>query len=133
MKREVGLWIDHQKTVMVTVLGELDETREIRSNVAKHEKALTKLHIKDSNATLMANADAEKDEEGNLLSRYLDGVVSMLRNADFIWIFGPGKVKLELKKCLERVDLGGRIVSVDAVNKMTNRQIIAKVRQHYLQ
>jgi hypothetical protein len=133
MKREVGLWIDHQKTVMVTVLGELEETREIRSNAAKHAKPLTKLHVKDLNVSSMAYADGVKDKEVNHLSLYLDGVVSMLRNADMIWIFGPGKVKLELKKCLERVDLGGRIVSVDAVNKMTNRQIIAKVRQHYLQ
>jgi hypothetical protein len=133
MKREVGLWIDHQKTVMVTVLGEIEETREIRSNITKHEKPLIKLHVKSPNISRKANVDAVKKDEGGYLSGYLDGVVSMLRNADFIWIFGPGDAKLELKKHLERADLGERIIRVEAVNKMTNRQIIAKVRQHFLQ
>ena len=36
MKREVGLWIDHRKTVMVTMANETEETREIRSNVVKN-------------------------------------------------------------------------------------------------
>jgi hypothetical protein len=133
MKREVGLWIDRQKTVMVTVLGEIEETLEIRSNVGKLVKPLTKLHAQIPIVSRKENVDTVQNDEGSYLSGYLDGVVSMLRNADLIWIFGPGDVKHELKKRLERVDLGERIVRVEAVNKMTNRQIIAKVRQHYLQ
>jgi len=58
-------------------------------------------------------------------------VVSLLRNADSIWIFGPGEAKVELQKRLEHQDLGARIVSVETVDKMTNRQIAAKVRQHF--
>jgi hypothetical protein len=76
--------------------------------------------------------DDKKQNESHL-SGYYDGVVSMLWNADLIWIFGPGEAKTELKKRLDRVDLGKRIVSVEAVKKMTNRQIVAKVRQHYMQ
>jgi hypothetical protein len=36
MKREVGLWIDHRKTVIVTIENEVEVTREIRSNIEKH-------------------------------------------------------------------------------------------------
>jgi len=36
-----------------------------------------------------------------------------------------------LQKCLEKNNLGGRIAMVETVDKMTNHQIAAKVRQHF--
>jgi hypothetical protein len=132
MRREVGLWIDLHKTVIVTVIDEHEEIREIRSNDNKHMKpAMMKSKGLEENSEIK-NYDAKKQKE-NHFSGYYDGIVSMLRNADLIWIFGPGEAKTELKKRLDRADLGGRIVSVEAVNKMTDRQIVAKVRQHYMQ
>ena len=56
----------------------------------------------------------------------------MIRDADSIWIFGPGEAKVELEKRLKQEDLGGRIVGVETVDKMTDHQIAAKVRDHFL-
>ena len=134
MKREVGLWIDHHKTVMVTMANEKEETREIWSNVEKHVRFSGALHLKDANGSVMSNAEDVSDRRfENHLNGYYDGVASLLRNADSIWIFGPGEAKVELQKRLEHQDLGARIVSVETVGKMTNRQIEAKVRQHFQQ
>jgi len=132
MKREVGLWIDHTKAVMVTMENEKEETREIRSNVAKHMSLSPGAQARTPNLSAMSTAEDVVDRRyGNHLNGYYEGVVTMLRNADSIWIFGPGEAKDELKKRLERNELGGRIVSVETVDKMTDRQIAAKVRQHY--
>ncbi|MBN1666023.1 MAG: hypothetical protein JW862_03015 [Anaerolineales bacterium] len=132
MKRKVGLWIDHQKTVMVTMLNEKEETREIRSNVEKYARLSGGLPTKEPNLSMMSTAEDVGDRRyGNHLRGYYDGIVSMLRNADSIWIFGPGEAKVELKARLEHEDLDGRIVSVETVDKMTDRQIAAKVRLHY--
>ena len=132
MKREVGLWIDHHKTVMVSVVNEKEETREIRSNVVKHIRLSGGLSPKKPNLSTMSTGEDIGDRRyGNRLNGYYDGVISLLRNADSIWIFGPGEAKVELKKRLEREELGGRIESVDTVDKMTDRQIAAKVRQHF--
>jgi len=48
-----------------------------------------------------------------------------------ILIFGPGEAKGELKARLTRRNLGGRIVGMETVDKMTDRQIAAKVHQHF--
>ena len=134
MKREVGLWIDHHKTVMVTVVNEKEETREIRSNVEKHVRISPGLTANEPNSSAMSNAEDMIDRRyANHLSEYYDGVISLLRNADSIWIFGPGEAKVELKKRLEREELGERIIRVETVDKMTDRQIAAKVRQHFQQ
>jgi hypothetical protein len=132
MKREVGLWIDHHKTVMVTLVDEKEETREIRSNVIKYIRLTGGLSPTKPNLSEMSTAETMGDRRyQNRLNGYYDGLVSLLRKADSIWIFGPGEAKGELKKRLELEKLGGRIVSIETVDKMTDRQIAAKVRQHY--
>ena len=65
------------------------------------------------------------------LNIYYDAIIASVRNAESILIFGPGEAKGELKRRFERIDLGGRIVGVETVDKMTDRQIAAKVRRHF--
>ena len=132
MKREVGLWIDHRKTVMVTMANEKEETREIRSNVVKNLSLSGVVPANKENLSEMSTAEDVGDRRyENHLNEYYDGVVSLLRNADSILIFGPGEAKVELQKRLEDQNLGERIAGVETADKMTNRQIAAKVRQHY--
>ena len=57
--------------------------------------------------------------------------IASIRDAQSILLFGPGEAKGELKKRLERIGLGERIVGVETVDKMTDRQIAAKVRRHF--
>jgi len=60
-------------------------------------------------------------------------MIACIRDAEAILLLGPGEAKGELKKRIERDKLGGRIVGVETVDKMTDRQIAAKVRQHFLE
>lgn len=132
MKIEVGLWIDHHRTVMVSVVNGKEVMREIRSNVEKHVKPSGGTNASPPNISTMSTAEDMVDRRyGNHLNGYYDGVVSLIRNADSIWIFGPGEAKVELKERLERQELGGRIVSVEPAGKMTDRQIAAKARLHF--
>jgi hypothetical protein len=65
------------------------------------------------------------------LNRYYDAVIAGIGAAESILIFGPGAAKGELKKRLAKNKLGGRIVGVETVDKLTERQIAAKVRQRF--
>lgn len=134
MKKEIGLWIDHRKTVIVTVENEVVTTREILSNMEKHVRFSNGSHTKGSDRTQGSTAEDMRDRQfGDHLDRYYESIVSLIRDADSIWIFGPGEAKGELEKQLQREDLGGRIVGIETVDKMTPRQITARVRLHYLQ
>jgi len=66
------------------------------------------------------------------LNTYYNEVISCIRDAESILIFGPGEAKGELKKHLEREKLSGRIVGVETIDEMTDHQIAAKVRQYFL-
>ena len=65
------------------------------------------------------------------LNIYYEAIIACLRDAESILIFGPGEAKAELKKRLEKSKLGARIASVETIDKMTDRQIAAKVRQYF--
>jgi hypothetical protein len=45
------------------------------------------------------------------------------------WI--SGEAKGELEKRLKQKHLGGRIVVLEPEDKMTNRQIAARIRKHF--
>jgi hypothetical protein len=133
MTREVGLWIDHRKSVIVTFVNGSEITREIRSNIEKHVRFSSGAQAKATLLPHQATAEDVRDRRfTDHLGKYYEGIILSIRDADAIWIFGPGEAKVELGKQLAREDLGSRVVGIDTVAKMTSRQIAAKVRKHYL-
>jgi hypothetical protein len=68
----------------------------------------------------------------NNLNSYYDQVIAVIRNADTIQIFGPGEAKGELEKRIELEGLKAHILAIETMDKMTDRQISAKVREHFL-
>lgn len=133
MAKSVGLWIDHRKAVMVTVENETEVTREIRSNMEKHVRFSDGTGSNLPNAAKESTAEDMRDRQfGDHLGKYYDSVISLIRDADSIWIFGPGEAKVELENQLKQKELGARIVGIETVDKMTDQQIAAKVRDRFL-
>ena len=66
------------------------------------------------------------------LNKYYDQVIACIRDADSILILGPGEAKVELEERLGKEALRGRIVGIETVDKMTDRQVVARVRQRFL-
>ena len=123
MKKDIGLWIDHRKAVVVMVSDEGEEVKEITSHMEKH------VRFSSGSSEAGQGEDVRDRQFTNHLNSYYDTVISMIRDGDSIQIFGPGEAKGELEKRLESKELGGHIVSVETVDKMTDRQIAAKVRE----
>jgi hypothetical protein len=132
MKTTVGLWIDHKKAVIVSLTDEGEEIKLIISKVEKQPGRLGGIRSKTPYESQLVRADDSRQRElTGHLNIYYDAVIACIRNAESILIFGPGEAKGELKKRLERNRLGGRIVGIETIDKMTDRQITAKVRQYF--
>ena len=65
------------------------------------------------------------------LGKYFDEIIAHIRDAELIQIFGPGEAKSELAKRLEVGGLKARIVEMETMDKMTDNQIAAKVREYF--
>jgi len=124
MKKQAGLWIDHRKAVIVMISETGEEIKEIASDMEKHVR-FTGGTASDDGST----EDVRDRQFGNHLNSFYDQVIAVVRQADSIQIFGPGEAKGELAKRLEHEGLKACILSIDTVDKLTNRQIAAKVRE----
>jgi len=125
MKRKVGLWIDHKKTVVFSMSDEGAEIKRISSEMEKH--------IRFSGGAQEASEEDQRDKRfTGHLNNYYDKVISYIRDAESILIFGPGEAKGELKKRLENEKLHENIVGMETADKMTDNQIVAKVRQRFI-
>jgi hypothetical protein len=125
MKKEVGLWIDHTKAVIFSLSDEGAEIKRISSELKKN--------VRISGGVQKESAEKHKDKRlTGHLNNYYDEVLSQIHDAESILIFGPGEAKVELKKRLENVELHRHIVGIETVDKMTDNQIVAKVRQRFL-
>jgi hypothetical protein len=126
MKKQAGLWIDHRKAVIVIITEAGEEIREITSHMEKHVR-----FSGDTSSGDGSGEDVRDRQFGNHLNSYYENVLAVIQDADTIQIFGPGEAKGELKKLLEHKGLKGHILAVETMDKMTDRQIAAKVREHY--
>ncbi len=125
MKKYTGLWIDHRKAIVVTVTDGVEEKKTIPSDVGKH--------VRFSGGHGGDPAEDRQDRRfANILNRYYDDVISAIRYSDSVLVFGPGEAKGEIKKRLKNKNFTGRICSTETADKMTDRQISAKIRRHVL-
>ena len=123
MGHEVGIWIDHTKAVIVTISAGHVSTKALFSDVGPHT------HYAGS----QEGGGEKKYEErhSHELDRYYDDVISQLGEPDALLIFGPGEAKLQLKERLGRSNvLSESILAVESADKLTDPQIVVKVKEH---
>ena len=132
MKSAAGLWIDHRKAVIVVVTDKGEEAKLIVSKIEKQLRRSGDSPLKGPyEAQQVPLDDSRQREFTGHLNIYYDAVIACIREADSILIFGPGEAKGELEKRLANKGLGGRVDGIETVDKMTDRQIAAKVRQRF--
>lgn len=132
MKTQVGMWIDHREANIVFLSGDGEETKQIKSNVEKQLRRSGDSPSNERFETQMVPA-SDRRERGYMghLADYYDEIVSVVRGAESVFIFGPGEAKGELRKHFHKQNLCERIVGFEMADKMTDRQVAQKVRNFY--
>jgi len=133
MKKEIGLWLDHREAIIVILTDGGEEIKHITSSSGKHMRYSGSSHSKTPEGLKEVTSEDQRDRRfGNQLNQYYDQVIAAIRDAESIQIFGPGEAKGELEKRLKHEALKAHILAVETQDKMTDRQISAKVREHFL-
>ena len=132
MRTKMGLWIDHRKAIIVAVTDKGEETKLIISKVEKQPGRFAGVRSTTPYESQQVRADDSRERKfTGHLNIYYDAVIACIRDAESILIFGPGEAKGELQKRIKKNKLSGRIVGIETVDKMTDRQIASKVRQYF--
>ena len=131
-KTEIGLWIDHKEAIIVALTGGGIHTSHIASGGGKNTRYAGRGHSRNPGGPKETTSEDGRDRKSeNTLNAFYDEVVAAVRHAESIQIFGPGEAKGELEKRLDRAGLNELVVYVEAADKMSDREIAAKVREHF--
>ena len=125
MDKKVGLWLDQNKAVIVSITNNGEERKRITSDMEHYDRFSSSM---PGDGT---PEDMRDRRFWNHLGEYYDKVIAHIGDAKAIQIFGPGEAKFELKKRLEKLGLVQHIVSVDNAEKLTDHQIAMRVRERF--
>ncbi|MFN8383984.1 MAG: hypothetical protein U0V02_18765 [Anaerolineales bacterium] len=132
MEKKIGLWIDHKKAVIVILEGKKEELRKIESNIEKHVRYKGGSRGKTAYSPQFLSEETQEDRRyREHLNKYYLQVISAIGKADSLLVFGAGEAKLEFEKRLAHKSNYIKDIHVEAADKMTERQIAAKVRRYF--
>jgi hypothetical protein len=125
MNKKVGLWIDRNKAVIVSIANKTEGRRIITSDME---------HYVLYSTVVPGDGSPENVRDRrfwNHLGEYYAKIVAHIRDAEEIQMFGPGVAKYELEKHLEGEGLAIHIVSMEEAEKMSDLQIGIKVQKRF--
>jgi hypothetical protein len=125
MNKRVGLWLDRNKAVIVSIANNIEARRIITSDME---------HYVLYSTVVPGDGSPENIRDRrfwNHLAEYYAKIVEHIRDATEIQIFGPAEAKYELEKHLEKEGLAIHIVSIENAEKMTDLQIGIKVQKRF--
>lgn len=135
MEKQVGIWIDTKKAIVVTLEGHKEEKiTEIDSEVENKvyhnkegDKGIFSAGHHSDNETKFGNRKKEQ------MNYYLDTVMDYIKSSDYLYIFGPGETKLKLEQRIRNKKSLGKInlKAVETSDSMTLNEIVAHVKDFY--
>ena len=133
MNHKVGIWIDHKKAVIVFASADRVTVKTLTSEVGPHARYSGRAGYPTPDGPQEGGGEKSYEKRyDQQLDRYYDEVVSQLEEPEALLIFGPGEAKLQLKERLSRsTALSECAVEVETADKLTDPQIVAKVKDHY--
>jgi len=132
--KNIGLWIDHKKTVLVVQDEHGENIQQIESGVGRHIHYRGASHSKSPFSAQYQQGDDQLDNKfTEQLNKFYEKVIAQIRQADAVLIFGPGEAKRELEKRIAHAKVKVPVMKIETADKMTERQIAAKVRNYFQQ
>lgn len=132
MATKAGVWIDHKHATVVLIKDAGQEIKKIAFDVGQPIRSADGSRPKNKytpNDFIAEDRRERKVESGR--KDYYDEVIAAIRGADALVILGPGEAKGELQKHIKAKKLRGLTVALETTDKMTDRQLAAKVSEHF--
>jgi hypothetical protein len=132
MVTKAGVWIDHKQAIVVLLTDTGKEIKKTAFDIG--QRIRTKAGSRSKNPYKPSEFVAEDTLERKLENDrkdYYDDVIASISGAKALLILGPGEAKGEFLKRLQSKKLRGVTVELQTVDKMTDRQIAAKVGRHF--
>ena len=132
MTINAGVWIDHDKAVVVLLTDEGEGMQLILADHGASARSPAGLRPKNSYTHSDFVGDGRREHKVTVyLNEYYDEVIACIREAQAILILGPGEAKSEFRRRMAIQKLRGHVSEMKTVAKLTDQQISDYVHQHF--
>ncbi|HNW33397.1 MAG TPA: hypothetical protein PKM25_00555 [Candidatus Ozemobacteraceae bacterium] len=132
MGKQVGVWVDRRKAVIVTIAQDEEVMQVVYSMIETHGRPSGGSRSRTLYGPQEVLADDSLQRQSSMhLKKYYNDIASYMKNADYIMLMGPGEARDELRKNLDRRMMREKILAVEPAEKMTDREVAARVRAFY--
>jgi stalled ribosome rescue protein Dom34 len=131
--KNIGIWLDKDRAFVVTLTNGRESTLLIPSNIEHYR-------IHGGSGTRLKGGPQDVVQDSKYLERenhqfkaYFKEIVSHIKSADVLALFGPAGTNNRFKKELEESykDLNKKVVAVKKADSMTENQMKALVRDFF--
>jgi hypothetical protein len=131
--KRIGLWIDHEKAFIIKLIGRDVTVKTVHSQASDPLRLSRVIKMATTYGHQDLSAERRIEERyRNRLHKYFKKVIYEIEEADKIFIFGPGEARIELKKEMKKSkERFVKIAGIERSDKMTEAQIIAKVKTFF--
>ena len=134
IKKSIGVWLDHSKAHFI----DLSKGPAIVETAFSDKESEVRYTGEGSNGTLLGNNRATNNESHvhnraqEIMQEYYHVLSDRLKNYDDILLFGPTSAKDELYNKLNAdKHFAGKNIRVEAADKLTENQMVAKVKSYF--
>lgn len=136
MKRQVGIWMNTDKAVLVSLLnGKEEKVQTIESDVESRAHNPREEKPGSRTGTVLMDVDKKMTQRKNhQMHDYFEKVMnSITSEAGEIYLFGPANTKKHFEKELKKhPGYSSKKLEVESADKMTQPQMIARVKHHFV-
>lgn len=133
MENKVGIWVDNEKSYIISLSSGIPSVRSIESHVERDRKA------SGGNRAVAPFAHQASSNEKQLLGRrtqekkdFFREIIDDTRQASEIYIFGPAEAKKGLAKEMKKApNMSDKIMAVETASKMSENQMVSHVRSFF--
>lgn len=133
MKTQTGIWIDGSKALVVKLKNNTEHLSTIEAEIENRIHHFDEGDKGSFMGSSHINNERTFDERAKHQTEgYLKDVIEKVKDADELFVFGPGEIKIHLREqIMNIVDLAPKLKAVETADSMTDNQVVAKVKDFF--
>jgi len=131
--KKTGIWLDQKEASIITLADDSFQKKTIYSDIETRERFEgEKKQFGRFGDQYLNNEQSKSNRISEQTSRYLNAILSELKNTDELFLFGPAQTKVKLEKAiLNNPDLSSKLKEILNAEKMSENQKVAYVKKYF--
>jgi stalled ribosome rescue protein Dom34 len=131
--KNIGIWMDKEKAQIVILEGEKVVLKTVESDLEFYKVRGGSRSKTRWGPQEVVHDSRYLEKEKHQVRAFFAKLAKAVKNADVISVFGPAEIKDRFAKEMKEKypDIGSRINAVKTADSMTDKQVVAMVKEHF--